>query len=94
MEKYRIAHIKVSNQDVILVEVAWTLGSKTPGQQESIRSYIEQCAHAAGLAGTVALVWQSGKRIMSFGPTAWHGYLSSLTPEYVLANLRNELTCG
>lgn len=89
-----VAHINVQGQDVILVMVQSSVGSMGSSRQREVLAYIQGCANHAGLAGAVALIWQNGDRIDSFGPARWNGYLRGLTAHYVAANINGTLTCS
>ena len=94
-ETFDVAHIRHQGQDVILVVVSRNFGALTPDGQEDAYNAIQDCATDAGLAGTVALAWSgAGGRLRTYGPTAWSGFLRSLTPGFVRANINRKLTCG
>ena len=44
---------------------------------------LEARAHAAGLAGTAALIWDYGRRTYTYGPTQWQAFLSSISTQWV-----------
>ncbi len=95
MASYDVAHIREQGQNMIIVFVDRSVGSKSKLEQTGIANSIEACACAAGLAGCVVLVWNDGfGRMAFFGPTPWHPFLRSVTFEYLAANINKRLTCG
>jgi hypothetical protein len=94
VETFEVAHINVQGQNVILIVVSPSVGSRSSQDQAALLATLESRAHQAGLAGHVALVWNSGGRVMSYGPRAWSGYLQSLTWYDVAANVNRSLTCS
>lgn len=54
-----------------------------------------RCASQAGLAGTVALVWNAGAGRMGYlAPPQWQPFFRSLSLSRVAANINRSLTCG
>lgn len=92
METFQVAHIKHDGQDVILVLVTNSFASNTTAKKNEIYAAMQSAATSAGLAGGVVLVWDQSGRPVSWGPTAWQSYLSSITWDYILSNVNRSLT--
>lgn len=92
MATFEVAYIRHQGQDVILVVVSPTFGSRSSTDQAQTLGGLEIAAHQAGLAGHVALVWNNGGRVMSYGPQQWSGFLQSLTWPLIAANVNRSLT--
>ena len=92
-ETYQIAHINKQNQDIIIVPVSPSIGTKSQQQQDTILQTIQSCAFDAGLAGVVCLVWESMNRFNFIAPPQWHPYFKSIDMAYVRSILNKTLTC-
>ena len=91
---YEIAHIREQGQDMIIVPVTSSVGSKNQQQQNEIKNSLQLFATDAGLAGMVCLVWSSGNRFGFLAPSQWHGFFRSIDMRFVAANINKKLTCN
>lgn len=95
MATYDVAHIKEQGIDLIIIVVDSSFGPKTPGEQQEITAALQECATAAGLAGTVVPVWDAGGGQMGFfAPPNWRTFFSSIGLAFVETNINRELTCA
>lgn len=95
MTDFEVAHLNVQGQQVIIVVVNSSVGSESNLEQDRIRNSLQLCATNAGLAGTVALVWDAGRGRLAFlAPRPWHPFFQSLTLADVARNINKKLTCG
>ena len=93
-QSYEIAHIRKQGQDMIIVPVSSSVGSKNQQKQNEIKDSLQIYAADAGLAGIVCLVWSSGNRFNFLAPQQWHGFLRSIDMRFVAANINKKLTCN
>jgi len=94
MQTLKIAHRRVQGQDIILIPLDSSFDQKTEQSQRKALAYLQECAASAGLAGQVAVFWNSASgRTDFFGPSQWHAFLSSLTMQSVWQNINMELRC-
>lgn len=93
--RFAIAHIRHQGQNIIIIPLGWqsiqTLGAD---EQEGMRLALEECAHAAGLAGTACIVWQLGRTFQFIAPIQWHPFFRGLNMALVGAMLNKTLICG
>jgi hypothetical protein len=95
MPQFDIAHLREQGQDIIIVPLERGFGSKSSQDQQAIIAELQACARAAGLAGTVVPVWDSGGGRMSYiAPRPWHSFFGGLSLSDVAQNLNKCLTCG
>lgn len=95
MATYDAAHIKEQGIDLLIIVVDSSFGLKTPGEQQEITLALQECATAAGLAGTVVPVWDAGGGQMGFfAPPNWRPFFSSIDLAFVATNINRELTCA
>ena len=95
MATYDVAHIKEQGIDLIIIVVDSSFGLKTPGEQQKMTIALQECATAAGLAGTVVPVWDTGaSQIGFFAPTNWRPFFSNIDMAFVATNINRELTCA
>ena len=92
MPHFRIAHLLEQGQNIIIVPLTSPFGANSVEQQQEIQAEFQMRANAAGLAGVVVPVWDSGGGRMSFlAPPNWHPFFRSITLQWVAANLNREL---
>jgi hypothetical protein len=92
MPRYSVAHVRERGTDLIIVPLQPSFGRKTLQQQQEDISELQARALAAGLAGIVVPVWDSGGGRMAFlAPQKWHPYFRSLDLPGVFANINREL---
>lgn len=93
-QTFQVAHVREQGQQVILIVVNSAFGRMGSSEQQRQYAALQRCATAAGMAGTVALVWEDGDRLVTYGPTQWQAFLQSLDPLTVQASINKQLTCG
>ena len=94
MATYEVAHIKEQGIDLIIIIVDSSFGLKTPEEQQKMTIALQECATAAGLAGTVVPVWDAGEGQMGFfAPMNWRPFFSGIDLAFVATNINRELTC-
>ncbi len=94
MSQYKIAHIREQGQDMILIPLERSYGSRSNSEQNEIRDALQIYARSAGLAGSVVTVWDAGGGRMGFlGPSQWRPFLSSIGLNQVFASINKTLTC-
>jgi hypothetical protein len=92
MQKFKVAHIHEKGEDLIIVPLEQSYGTKPNSEQNGIRNSLQKCAIAAKLAGTVVPVWDNGKGRMGFlAPTRLAAYFSSISLDFVVANLNKTI---
>jgi hypothetical protein len=95
MTSFDVAHFQEQGQQIIVVFVASSFGHKSNVDQNETCSALQSCARAAGLAGTVVPVWDSGGGRMGFrAPTPWHGFFRGMNLRTLARNVNRKLTCG
>ena len=94
MATYDVAHIREQGVDLIIIPLRSSFEHRTQGEQDETLHYLQECASAAGLAGTVVPVWESSNgRIASLAPPNYHPFFRSINMDYVRANINRTLTC-
>lgn len=92
---FDVAHIQEQGQHIIVIFVASSFGHKSTTEQNEVWENLQACAASAGLAGTVVLVWESGRGRMGFlAPSQWNRFFSSVSLSVLAANINRKLTCG
>ncbi len=93
MATFDVAYIKEQGQDVIIVVVSPAVGNLSLPGQHKIHDSLQAAATSAGLAGTVALVWDPSSGQMGFlAPAEWNDYFQNLSLETVSAKVNRKLT--
>lgn len=93
MPNLRVAHVREQGIDLIIAPLDYTFGQKTPAAQHAVIEEIQLRSHAAGLAGTVVPVWDSGGGRMSFiAPQNWHPFFRGLNLRAVRGSVNRELS--
>ena len=93
MPHFQVAHLRQQGQDMVVVPLESSFGHKTSNDQQQIISELQVHARAAGLAGTVVPVWDTGGGRMSFiAPQPWHPFFKSLNLRTVWTNINKELS--
>lgn len=94
MAEFDIAHLREQGQDMIIVPLEHTFGSKTSAEQHAVMASLQACAEAAGLRGTVVPVWKgNGGRMMFIAPQPWHPFFRSINLHLVASAINRRLTC-
>ena len=91
MPTLKLAHVRQQGQDMILFPLAASFGQKTVADQRAALCEFERRAHAAGLRGHAAAVWDDGHRVRTLGPSHWRGFLSTIGVDWVLANVNRQI---
>jgi hypothetical protein len=92
MPRFKVAHVKQSGIDMIIIPVDSSFGGKTPRDQQGIMNDLQRHAQSAGLAGAVVPVWEEAVGQMGFrAPTAWHPFFMSINLQWVWSNINREL---
>jgi hypothetical protein len=92
--KFKIAHIKEQNQQIIIIPLDSSFGRKSDAEQLEAVQELQACANSAKLAGSVVVVWPEGSTFKFRAPNAWHPFFKSISYDRILASLNKELTCG
>jgi hypothetical protein len=93
MPSYKVAHIREQGQDMIIFPLETTFGQKSNSEQNRELGVLGTRANRAGLRGTAVAVWDNGGGRMGFlGPSQWHPYLRSISLQFVMANLNQEIS--
>jgi hypothetical protein len=93
MPRYKVAHIKEQGQQMIIIPLESAFGHKGSSDQQQEYNEFQMRATAAGLEGTVALVWDAGGSQMGFlAPDVWRPYFSSINLFFVTSNVNRELS--
>ena len=92
MPHFRIAHLREQGQNMVIVPLDSSFGHKTREDQDTMITELQLRARAAGLAGTVVPVWESGGRMSFIAPQPWHPFFRSLSITGVLRNINKELS--
>lgn len=77
MATFKIAHLHEQGQDMIIVPLDSSFGSKSSSDQQEFIAAFEFAAHQAGLAGTVVAIWLSGRNVKFIAPSPWHPFFRS-----------------
>lgn len=91
MPRFRVAHVREQGIDLIIIPLAGDFGRKGSSAQQEIIAELQARARAAGLAGTVVPVWNSGGRSNFIAPTNWHPFFRSLSPATIEASINKEI---
>ncbi|MES2178010.1 MAG: hypothetical protein V4550_09115 [Gemmatimonadota bacterium] len=93
MTTFDVAHILEQGQNMIIVPMRSDFRHKSDSDQASISIALQTAARSAGLAGQVVTVWDAGSGRMGFrGPKPWHGFLGSISLQWVAANINKRIT--
>lgn len=92
MPQFDVAHIREQGQNMIIIPLDDSFGYKTSGDKNQIINNLERHAHAAGLAGSVVVMWQSGGRTSFIAPRPWHQFFQSLSFGDVLASINKQIS--
>jgi hypothetical protein len=92
MPRFKVAHLHEQGQGMIIVPLDSSFGHKVSQDQNDTTAELQVHAQAAGLAGTVVPVWDSGGGRMAFiAPTQWHPFFRSIDLRFVAVNINREL---
>jgi hypothetical protein len=91
MPRFPVAHIHEQGNDMIIVPLESSFGQQSSQAQQETIAELQVRANAAGLRGTVVVVWDSGGRMAFIGPQLWRPFLEGLNLQLVAANLNKEI---
>ncbi|MBP2081653.1 hypothetical protein J3A69_000716 [Pseudomonas putida] len=93
MARYKFAHVREQGQDMIIVPVDSSFGSRSSSDQQEFVAAFEAAVNAAGLAGHAVAIWKSGNRVGFVAPPKWHPLFKSPGIwNMVAANINREIT--
>lgn len=92
MPRLKAAHIREQGQDMIIFPLDGSFGSKSSSDQSDALAELEYRANDAGLAGRAVAVWESSSRMYFMGPRPWHGFLQSISMQWVWMNVNKEIS--
>jgi hypothetical protein len=91
MPHYKVAHLLEQGQNMIIVPLEASFDNQTTSTQQATIKELQGRAGAAGLAGTVVPVWDSGSRMKFIAPQPWHPFFQSLSMPQVMASINKEI---
>lgn len=91
MQTYQVAHIREKGQDIIIVVVHSSFGSKSSAEQAEHKALLQERATQAGLKGIVVPVWDNFGRVKSLPPPPWAAFFRGITWDFVRRNINREL---
>jgi hypothetical protein len=92
MPTFQVAHLRRDGQDVIIVPVDRSFGTRSPAEQARIQEAFQRSAAAADIPGVVVPVWEDATGRMAFrAPPPWHEFLKSIDMVYVATALNRKL---
>lgn len=93
MTTFAIAHVRQSGQDMIIVPMHQSFGSKTSSEQDDFIEALEDAAWDAGMAGHVVAIWQERGQTSFVAPSEWYSFFESEGIwEWVQDNINTDLT--
>ncbi len=93
MPRYRVAHIRQQDVNLVIVPLDGSFGNRTDAEKHAVVTDLQSRATAARLAGTVVPVWDGGGGRMRFiAPVSWHPFFKSLDMRRVHASMNKELS--
>lgn len=92
MPNVKVAHLREQGQDMIIVPMDRSFGSKPEDEQGDSMQELQMRCRAAGLKGTVVTVWDNGGGRMGFiAPRPWHPFFQNIGLSQVWANVNREI---
>jgi hypothetical protein len=93
MPSFQIVHIREQGQDIIIVPLDYSFERKREEEQRDAVEEFQLHATAAGLAGTVTIVWDAGGgRTKFIAPHPWHPFFRSLSLAHVARLINRTLS--
>jgi hypothetical protein len=89
--KFKIAHIKQDDVNLIIVPLAPAFGELAANEKDQIITLLQDCSVAAQLRGRVVPVWDGGGRMHFIAPPEWHNFFRTLKLRTVRAHLNREI---
>jgi hypothetical protein len=95
MPSFEVAHFREQGQDMVVIPLDRSFGAKSMAQKNEVQASLQACASAAGLRGTVVLVWDAGNGRMGFlAPAPWQPFFRGLSLAMVAQNINRRLNCA
>jgi hypothetical protein len=91
MPRYRVAHIKQRDVNLIIIPLDPAFGRKSDQEKHTAINELQARSFAARLAGTVVPVWPVGSSMGYMAPSGCHPFFNSLTLAAVRASLNKEI---
>jgi len=93
MPTFQVAHLQRDGQDLIIVPVDRTFGSRSPSAQARLQEAFQRSAAMADIPGIVVPVWEDSNGKMSFrAPPPLHDFFKSIDMVYVATALNRSLS--
>ncbi len=92
MPRFKVAHLHEQGQDMVIIPLESSFGSKSDAEQREIIGELQDRSSAANLKGTVVPVWESGGRMSFIAPQPWHPFFRGLSMQTVFVNINKELS--
>jgi len=92
MPRFEIAHLHEQGQDMIIVPLADSFGSKSQAEQGEIAAELQIRARSAGLKGKVVPVWGSRHSMNFIAPQLWHPFFRSIDWSFIARNINRVLS--
>lgn len=89
MVDFQVAHLREQGVDLIIVFVAEHVSRIPDNEKQALATALTLCAHGAGLAGHVVLVWRGG----FFGNRNFHAFFRDAPYDALVANINKRLNC-
>lgn len=94
MAAFKVAHINQQGQNMVIVPLEASFGTKPPSEQAGLIEQLQLCSESAGLAGKVVPVWRVGQSFRFIAPPQWKAFFQSLTWNQIARSINKQLTCG
>lgn len=95
MQKCRVAHVKLSGVDTILVPMVREFGARSGGAQADTYDQVRKLCDLARMRGELVLVWENKDGSVSYVADAkMHASLKRVTPSFLHTNLNRELSAA
>ena len=93
MPTFQVAHLRRDGQDLIIVPVDRTFGSRSSSEQSRIQEAFQRSAAAADIPGVVVPVWEDAAGRMAFrAPPPLQEFFKSIDMVYVATALNRSLS--
>ena len=83
MPSYDVAHLHEQGQDMVIVPLDASFGRKSSADQDGFKQEFQRRSNAAGLRGTVCLVWDGAY----IAPPPWRPFFRTLSVRDVQRNV-------
>jgi hypothetical protein len=91
--KYRVAHVRHQNSNMVIVHVNPSFFYGSNQDQQRWFTAIQQCVRSVNLAGQTIVVTSDNGRFRFYGPNSWHNFLRTIDMSWVNARINKSLTC-